>query len=866
LAETESGTVLERNIETEMRKSYLEYAMSVIVGRALPDARDGLKPVHRRVLFAMREMGSGPRSPYKKSARIVGDTMGKYHPHGDQAIYDTMVRMAQDFSLRYPLVDGQGNFGSVDGDRAAAMRYTESRLAPIAETVLRDIDEDTVDFIDNYDGSLQEPSVLPGVLPGLLVNGSAGIAVGMATNMPPHNLAEVVEALLLQLADPGVSLARIMEVLPGPDFPTGGTIMGRQGIYNAFSKGQGQIKLRGSVAHEEVGKQQRLIIREIPYGLQKNRLLEEISKLVRDKKVAGIRDLRDESDRHGMRVVVELKQDASPQIVENLLFKHSALESSFAVNAVALVKGQPVRLALPQLLAVYLEHRREVVERRSRYRLKKAQERGHIVEGLLLAISQLDAIIDFIRKADGRDAVVAGLQTQFNLSEPQAKAIAEMRLYQLSRQDADARRDELAELKATITDLQDVLARTERVSEIIRTELLELKEKYGDERRTEISDWEGDIDTEDLIPRSQVVVMRTQEGYIKRVELDEYRAQRRGGKGRIGIKAKEGDTPVEIYSLGSHDHILFFTSDGSMYFLKAWQIPDVSRYAKGTPLVQLLEKLDKKRHKSNEKVLRMLPVANLEAEGHYLVLATRNGIVKRTRLEEFTKRIARGWKVDQGFRAITLKEGDELIDVAISDGSSQVMFATRNGMANRASEGEIRVVGRGGQGVIGIRLKEGDSVISMALVDDEGILLTITELGYGKRASVANYRLTKRGARGVLNLKPDKKSGAVIACLPVGEAQQLLATTSSGKVIRTEIDSIREIKRIGRGVKVMSLEKGEKVVAVALHTEVESDNDELVAADEQATAAGLCPECRSGRLKPDGDKLICGTCGLIIDA
>ena len=747
MAETESDTVLERNIETEMRKSYLEYAMSVIVGRALPDARDGLKPVHRRVLFAMREMGSGPRSPYKKSARIVGDTMGKYHPHGDQAIYDTMVRMAQDFSLRYPLVDGQGNFGSVDGDRAAAMRYTESRLATIAETVLRDIDEDTVDFVDNYDGSLQEPSVLPGVLPGLLVNGSAGIAVGMATNMPPHNLTEVVKALLLQLADPEVSLSRIMEVLPGPDFPTGGTIMGRQGIYNAFSKGQGQIKLRGRVAHEEAGKQQRLIVSEIPYGLQKNRLLEEISKLVRDKKVAGIRDLRDESDRHGMRVVVELKQDASPQIVENLLFKHSALESSFAVNAVALVKGQPVRLALPQQLAVYLEHRREVVERRSRYRLKKAQERAHIVEGLLLAISQLDAIIDFIRKADGRDAVVAGLQTQFNLSEPQAKAIAEMRLYQLSRQDADARRDELAELKATITDLQDVLARTERVSEIIRAELLELKEKYGGERRTEISDWEGDIDTEDLIPRSQVVVMRTQEGYIKRVELDEYRAQRRGGKGRIGIKAKEGDTPVEIYSLGSHDHVLFFTSDGAMYFLKAWQVPDVSRYAKGTPLVQLLQKLDEKRHESDEKVLRMLPVANLETEGHYLVLATRNGIVKRTRLEEFTQRIARGWKVDQGFRAITLKEGDELIDVAISDGSSQVMFATRNGMANRASEGEIRVVGRGGQGVIGIRLKEGDSVISMALVDNEGTLLTITELGYGKRASVANYRLTKRGGR-----------------------------------------------------------------------------------------------------------------------
>ncbi|MEC8878489.1 MAG: DNA gyrase C-terminal beta-propeller domain-containing protein, partial [Candidatus Thermoplasmatota archaeon] len=410
--------------------------------------------------------------------------------------------------------------------------------------------------------------------------------------------------------------------------------------------------------------------------------------------------------------------------------------------------------------------------------------------------------IGFIRKANGRDAVVAGLQTQFRLSEPQAKAISEMRLYQLSQQDANARHDELEELKVTITDLQDVLARTERVSEIIRAELLELKEKYGDERRTEISDWEGDIDTEDLIPRSQVVVMRTQEDYIKRVELDEYRAQRRGGKGRIGIKAKEGDTPVEIYSLGSHDHILFFTSDGSMYFLKAWQVPDVSRYAKGTPLVQLLQKLDEKRHESDEKVLRMLPVANLEAEGHFLVLATRNGMVKRTRLEEFTQRIARGWKVDQGFRAITLKEGDELIDVAISDGTSQVMFTTRNGMANRASEGEIRVIGRSGQGVIGIRLKEGDSVIGMALVDEEETLLTITERGFGKRASVANYRLTKRGARGVLNLKPDEKSGAVIACLPVGDAQQLLATTSSGKVIRTEVNSIREIKRIGRGVKV----------------------------------------------------------------
>ena len=580
LTEENTDTILPLSLEKEMRKSYLDYAMSVIVGRALPDARDGLKPVHRRVLYAMKEMGSGPRSPYKKSARIVGDTMGKYHPHGDQAIYDTLVRMAQSFSLRYPLVDGQGNFGSIDGDRAAAMRYTESRLATISDTVLSDIDEETVDYMDNYDGSLQEPSVLPGLLPGLLVNGSSGIAVGMATNMAPHNLSEVIGSLILLIDNPSASLSEIMNIMPGPDFPTGGIIMGRKGIFDAFSKGQGSIKIRGKIEHESTTKDEFLVVTEIPFMVQKNRLLEEVSKLVRDKKVEGIRDIRDESDQKGMRVVFELKRDASPMIVENQLYKHSALENSFSINNVALVKGQPRRMNLIDLLNVYLSHRKEIITRRTEYRLKKAQERAHIVEGLLLAISQMDKVIAFIRDAAGRDAVIEGLQANFKLSKIQAKSIADMRLYQLSRQDAEERKNELEELKAKMAELSGILADSSKIMSIIKEELEGLNEKYGDERRTLISDFDGDLNTEDLIPRSQVVVMRTQEGYIKRVDLDEYQAQNRGGKGRIGIKAKEGDFPVELYSMGSHEHLLFFTTAGSMYFLKAWQIPDVSRYSK----------------------------------------------------------------------------------------------------------------------------------------------------------------------------------------------------------------------------------------------------------------------------------------------
>ena len=857
-----NDTILKISLEKEMRKSYLDYAMSVIVGRALPDARDGLKPVHRRVLYAMKEMGSGSRSPYKKSARIVGDTMGKYHPHGDQAIYDTMVRMAQDFSLRYPLVDGQGNFGSIDGDKAAAMRYTESRLATIADTVLSDLDEETVIFRDNYDGSLKEPTVLPGLLPGLLVNGSSGIAVGMATNMAPHNLSEVSEALNLLMDNPSISLAEIMEVLPGPDFPTGGTIMGRKGIFDAYSKGQGSVKLRGTVKHESTEKDEYLVVTEIPFMVQKNRLLEEVSKMVRDKKIEGIRDIRDESDQTEMRVVFELKRDAAPMIVENQLYKHSVLETSFAINNVALVKGQPRRMGLIDLLEVYLEHRKEIVTKRTQYRLKKAQERAHIVEGLLLAISQMDDVIAFIRDSAGRDAVIAGLQTTFSLSEIQSKAIADMRLYQLSRQDAEERKNELDELKATMAELNLILADPSKILAIIKEDLSQLNEKHGDQRRTLISDFDGDLATEDLIPRSQVVVMRTHEGYIKRVDLDEYQAQHRGGKGRIGIKAKQGDFPVELYSMGSHDHLLFFTTAGSMYFLKAWQIPDVSRYSKGTPLVQLLQKLDEGRQSKDEKVLCMLPVANITGDGHYFIFATRNGIVKKTRLEEYSSRIQRAWARDQGFRAITLKVNDELIGVNISEGDSQIMLATKFGMANRFSEGDVRIVGRNGQGVIGMRLKDKDEVIGMTLVNEEDILLTITEKGYGKRASAENYRLTKRGAKGVKNIKVDAKSGNVVATFTPGQANQILATTSSGKVIRTHIESIRQIARVGRGVKVMAVDDNETVVAVALHDE----DDEERNVDPSPNDDIPCSECDEGKLVLDNNKYICGTCGLVKDA
>ena len=861
MAEETTDTILKVSIEKEMRKSYLDYAMSVIVGRALPDARDGLKPVHRRVLYAMKEMGSGPRSSYKKSARIVGDTMGKYHPHGDQSIYDTMVRMAQEFSLRYPLVDGQGNFGSVDGDKAAAMRYTESRLASIADSVLSDIDEGTVDFRENYDGSLQEPTVLPGLLPGLLVNGSSGIAVGMATNMAPHNLSEIIAALNLLIDNPRVPLAEIMTVLPGPDFPTGGTIMGRKGIFDAYTVGQGSVKMRGKIIHESDDKNEYLIVTEIPFMVQKNRLLEEISKMLRDKKIEGIRDIRDESDQKGMRVVFELKRDSSPMIVENQLYKHSALATSFAINNVALVKGQPKRMNLIELLKVYLTHRREIVTRRTKHRLKKAEDRAHIVEGLLIAISKMDKVIAFIRGAAGRDEVISGLQKKFSLSKIQSKAIAEMRLYQLSQQDVNERKAELSDLKNTMAELKSILADRTKVMAIIKEELQQLDEKHGDARRTVISDFDGDLNTEDLIPRSQVVVMRTYEGYIKRVGLDEYQAQHRGGKGRIGIKAKEGDFPVELYSMGSHDYLLFFTTAGSMYFLKAWQIPDVSRYSKGTPLVQLLQKLDEGRKEKDEKVLCMLPVANIDVDGHYFLFATQKGIIKKTRLEEYSSRIKRAWASDQGFRAITLKDKDELVGVAISEGDSQVMFATKGGMANRFSEGEVRIVGRNGQGVIGMRLKDKDEVIGMSLVDDEDILLTITEKGYGKRANADNYRLTKRGAKGVLNIKVDEKSGYVVATMTPGDANQILATTSSGKVIRTHVDTIRQIARVGRGVKVMAVDDDETVVAVALHNE--DDEEKNV---DPPSKGEVCPECKSGKLVLDDGKYVCGTCGLIKDA
>ena len=735
-------------------------------------------------------------------------------------------------------------------------------MASISESVLTDIDEATVDFSDNYDGSLQEPSVLPGLLPGLLVNGSSGIAVGMATNMAPHNLSEVILALNMLIENPKVSLAEIMTVLPGPDFPTGGTIMGRKGIFDAYTEGQGSVKMRGRIVNESDDKNEYLVVTEIPFLVQKNRLLEDISKMIRDKKIEGIRDIRDESDQKGMRVVFELKRAASPMVVENQLYKNSVLETTFSINNVALVKGQPKRMNLIKLLQVYLSHRKEIVTRRTKYRLGKAEERAHIVEGLLLAISKMDKVIAFIRGAAGRDAVIAGLQKKFSLSKVQSKAIADMRLYQLSQQDADERRQELDDLKNTMAELKAILKDPSKISSIIQEELQQLNEKYGDERRTIISDFDGDLNTEDLIPRSQVVVMRTFEGYIKRVGLDEYQAQNRGGKGRIGIKAKEGDFPVELYSMGSHDHILFFTTAGSMYFLKAWQIPDVSRYSKGTPLVQLLQKLDEGRKEKDEKVLCMLPVSNMDGEGHYFLFATKKGIIKKTRLEEYSSRIERAWARDQGFRAITLKEKDELVGVAISEGGSQVMLATKGGIANRFSEGEIRIVGRNGQGVIGIRLKEKDEGIGMSLVDDEDVLLTITQKGYGKRANASNYRLTRRGAKGVFNIKVDEKSGNVVATMTPGDANQILATTSSGKVIRTSIDSIRQIERVGRGVKVMAVDDDETVVAVALHNE----EDEEKNSESNGNGQQLCSECKAGKLILDDGKYVCGTCGLIKDA
>ncbi len=801
---TESIERVERRpLEEEMRESFIDYSMSVIVQRALPDVRDGLKPVHRRILYAMHEAGLGPTRPYRKSATVVGDVIGKYHPHGDSAVYDSLVRMAQEFSLRYPLVDGQGNFGSVDGDSAAAYRYTEARLAGFASQLLGDIDKDTVDHTPNFDDRLQEPTVLPSALPNLLVNGSSGIAVGMATNIPPHNLREVAEACHRLIEAPDTSLDELMEIIRGPDFPTGGTIFGGAGIREAYRQGRGRVVMRAKADIEE-GRdgRDRIIIREIPFMVNKTRLIEQIAGLVRDKKVTDISDLRDESDRDGIRVVIELKRDAVPQIVLNQLFKGTQLQSTFGVIMLALVGGEPQVMDLKTILGHFLEHRHEVVERRSKFDFGVAKDREHVLEGLKIAVDNIDEVIRIIRASAETEIASAELRAGFDLSERQADAILNMRLARLTGLEIEKLEAELETVRERRQELEAILASRERRMEIVGQELSALVDRFGDERRTEIVPDTSDLTDEDLIAEERMVITVSHTGYIKRIEPQVYRAQRRGGRGIAGMGTKEEDWVEHLFLASTHDYLLIFTRDGRLYRLKVYQIPLARRTARGKPIVNLL------RMNKGDEVASIVRVREF-SDDRFLIFASRQGLVKRTSLAAY-RNVHAG-----GLRAINILEDDRLIDVKLSDGSNDVILATRRGMAIRFSESDAREMGRATQGVRGIRLMDGDTVVGLVVARRGGSLLTATELGMGKRSEVDDYRIQKRGGKGLINLKPTEKSGFVAAVREVTDEDELMFVTRNGVINRQPAEGIRVIGRNTKGVRLVSLDEGDELMDVA---------------------------------------------------
>ena len=807
-------------IEEEMRESFMAYAMSVIISRALPDVRDGLKPVHRRVLYAMYDAGNTSDRPYKKSARLVGDIMGKYHPHGDSAIYDTIVRMAQDFNLRYPLVDGQGNFGSIDGDNPAAMRYTEIRMTPLAEEMLADIEKETVDFIANYDDSLKEPAVLPSRIPNLLINGSAGIAVGMATNIPPHNLSEVVDGLVALIDNPDLTIAQLMQHIPGPDFPTAGFIHGKEAIVQAYHEGKGIIQMRGKAFTETIkrsGKEQ-IIINEIPYMVNKKRLIEQIAELVNEKKIEGIGDIRDESDRDGMRIVIELKRDAVADIILNQLYKHTPLQDSFGLNMLAIADGRPKLLNLKEALKAFIEHRKEVVTRRTAYDLRKAEERLHILEGYRIALDNLDAVISLIRNAADPRIAKEGLMTNFGLSDTQAQAILELRLQRLTGLERDKIMEEHRETLELIGKLRAILADEKEIYKIIVTELQEIKKNYGDERRTQIVDRSEDISIEDMIVDEDMAVTISHEGYIKRNPVSLYRAQRRGGKGKIGATTKEEDFVECLFVASTHSYILFFTTIGKVYWMKVHELPQASRAARGKPIVNLL-KLE-----PGEKISAFLPVKEF-AEGRHIVFATKNGLVKKTEL------MAYAHPRPSGIRAIGL-ENDEVIGVRLTDGQQEIILSTANGQAIRFKEAQVRPTGRGTFGVVGMKLDPDDTVVSMEILSPGATILTVAEGGYGKRTELDEYRLTSRGGKGIITMKTTDKTGRVVGVQQVGEDDQLMLISNKGKIIRLRIKDIRLIGRNTQGVRLIELEEGERVVSLARLAEKEEDEDVEAAEDK----------------------------------
>ena len=802
-----NGRILPVNLEQEMRNSYIDYAMSVIVSRALPDVRDGLKPVHRRILYAMQEAGMTSGKPYKKSARIVGEVLGKYHPHGDISVYDAIVRMAQDFSMRYMLADGHGNFGSVDGDPPAAMRYTEVRMAKIAELMLQDIDKDTVDFVPNYDESLKEPSVLPSKFPELLVNGTSGIAVGMATNIPPHNMSDVIDGVLMLIDNPDASVEELMTVIKGPDFPTGGLIMGTTGIRDAYTTGRGSVKMRAKAHIETMSNgKPRIVVTELPYQVNKARLIEKIAELARDKQIEGITDLRDESDRKGMSIVIELRKDINPDIMLNQLYKHTQLQDTFGVIMLALVDNQPRILTLKQVLHYYIQHQEDVITRRTRYELSKAEARAHILEGLTIALDHLDAVITTIRESQTADIARNALMDGFKLSEKQAQAILDLRLQRLTGLEREKIEEEYQEVLKKIEWLKSVLADESKIMTIIKEELTAVKEKYGDARRTTITYDMSEMSEEDLIADEDVVLTISHNNYIKRMKLDTYNKQNRGGQGILGMSTKEGDFVENILITTTHHTILFFTSRGRVHYLKAYQIAEASRQARGTALINLL-KLDK-----GEKITAVLQVREYNP-AKFLFMATRKGIVKKVQLSEFntTRKL--------GVIALKLDDDDELIGVKQTDGQKQIVIGTRNGYAIIFDEEEVRSMGRIARGVKGIKLRDGDEVVGMDTIKRDSEILTVTAGGYGKRTKVEEYTTHHRGAMGVINLRVTEKTGEVIGLKVVRDGQELMLISTNGIIIRTGLDKISVIGRASQGVIIMKTAEDDKVASMAILTQ-----------------------------------------------
>ena len=800
----EPSKLIPRFIEDEMRKSYLDYSMSMITARALPDVRDGLKPVHRRVLIGLADIGLTHNKPTKKCANVVGHVMAKYHPHGDSAIYDTLVRMAQDFSLRYPMVNGQGNFGSIDGDPAAAYRYTECRMTALAEEMLADLEKDTVDYVGNYDDSLEEPSVLPAKLPFLLLNGSTGIAVGMATNMAPHNLNEVSDAIIACIDNPDIEISDLIHYIPGPDFPTGGVIYGRSGIIDAYKTGKGKVIVRAKVDIEKLhGDREQIVVTEIPYMVNKSALLEKMAELARDKIVDGMSFIRDESDRSGMRIVVGVKKDAYADVLLNQLFKYTTLQSTFAINNMALVNKQPRQLNLKELITYFIEHRHVVVTRRTQFDLKKAIDRAHILEGLKIALDNIDAVIALIRASASTEDASLQLQAQFGLTQIQAQAILEMRLSRLTGLEREKIELELTQLALNIAELRDILEKKERRMAIIKDEVIDIKTRFGDARRTEIVEACGDVDIEDLIANEDMVITMSHAGYIKRSPATIYRSQARGGRGVLGMDSKEDDFVEHLFVATAHSNILFFTNTGRCYSMKVYRIPEANRQSRGKPIVNLLTL------QPDERVAALVPVVIFD-ESHFIVTATQRGVINKQPLSAYSA-VRRG-----GVNAINLDEGDRMIECKLTDGDKDIILGTREGQSIRFHESTARELGRNTRGVRGIRLSEGDHVVGMIIVNEDYQVLTVTENGYGKRTEVTEYRKTNRGGSGIINIKSSDRNGPVIALKGVTENDDIMMITKNGIIIRSDVSKISVIGRNTQGVKLINLEKGDTVMDVAL--------------------------------------------------